>query len=170
MLIKRRITGIMACDPEGGIGYQGRLPWHLPEDLKHFRDTIAQQIIIMGKATYLVTKEVSNPGQYSVVFTQHPEDVHLHYGVAVSSIDEFKKLTCLPADKALYMIGGHQIAELFILNNLLDNFILTEISKTYHCDTFFRKDLLATWPKVTIKETAEFSMNNYINPKRHHDV
>ncbi len=36
----RKIIGIAACDPTGVMGKNGVLPWHYPEDLKHFSDTI----------------------------------------------------------------------------------------------------------------------------------
>lgn len=46
------IRFIWAEDEDGRIGYQGALPWHLPADLKHFKELTSNHIIVMGRKTF----------------------------------------------------------------------------------------------------------------------
>ena len=46
------IRFIWAEDEDGCIGYRGALPWHLPADLKHFKELTSNHIIVMGRKTF----------------------------------------------------------------------------------------------------------------------
>lgn len=46
------INVIAACDQNGLIGINGKLPWHLPDDLKRFREMTIGHTVIMGRKTY----------------------------------------------------------------------------------------------------------------------
>lgn len=48
----KEIEMIVACDEHGGIGNEGSLPWHIPEDLKRFREITDGAVVIMGRKTY----------------------------------------------------------------------------------------------------------------------
>ncbi|MEY3585766.1 MAG: hypothetical protein RLZZ243_830, partial [Bacteroidota bacterium] len=43
---------IVAMDSEGGIGKNNDLMWHLPKDMKFFKDTTQGQIVLMGRKNY----------------------------------------------------------------------------------------------------------------------
>ena len=43
---------IWAEDEASYIGYQGRLPWHLPADMKHFKELTSDHVIVMGRKTF----------------------------------------------------------------------------------------------------------------------
>lgn len=49
----KNLSIIVAVDELGGFGKDGKIPWHLHEDLKRFKDTTTGQVCIMGKNTYL---------------------------------------------------------------------------------------------------------------------
>ena len=46
------IGAIFATDEAGGFGNQGKIPWNVPEDYQHFKDTTMGGKIVMGKATF----------------------------------------------------------------------------------------------------------------------
>ena len=46
------LTLIVATDKKNGIGIRNQLPWHLPEDLAHFKRTTSGHSIIMGRKTF----------------------------------------------------------------------------------------------------------------------
>ena len=54
----RSLTMVLAMSENGIIGHEGKVPWHYPEDLKHFRLTTEGHAIIMGRKTFL---EVGKP-------------------------------------------------------------------------------------------------------------
>jgi dihydrofolate reductase len=69
---------VIATDLDGVIGKDGRLPWRLPEDLRHFRRLTLGKPVIMGRRTY---ESIGNPldGRTNIVLTRrrdfHPEGV-----------------------------------------------------------------------------------------------
>lgn len=68
---------IWAEDLDGNIGYQGKLPWHLPADLKHFRKKTIGHSIIMGRKTFESLPQLL-PGRLHVVLTTN-EDLKEKY-------------------------------------------------------------------------------------------
>lgn len=45
------VSAIVAVDENNGIGYQNKMPWHIPEDLQHFRDITYGKPVIVGRKT-----------------------------------------------------------------------------------------------------------------------
>ncbi len=161
----RKVSGIIACDPQGVIAYKHKLPWYYPEDLAFYRKTTEHQINIMGYTTFLELSPAFIEKRCCVVFTQKKQRPRLAKNVIfVHSLAEFNELSCLPPHQSCYLIGGAQITRLFIENNRLDDLFLTEINKCYPGDTFFPLELIANWPKSCIKKTSDFTINHYINP------
>lgn len=163
----KKITGLMACDPMGVIALNHKLPWSHPEEVVFFRQLIKQQIIIMGYTTYLDMPDWLLNKSYCVVFLQEPSKPLIRNRqnvVFVSSINDFLNLEALPSDKACFLIGGGKIANSFLEKNLIDDFILTEISKHYWGDTFMPLEKIKYWPKTLIGKTSHFDIHHYINP------
>lgn len=81
------IAMIVACAQNGVIGRDGDLPWHLPEDLRHFMRSTKGCPLIMGRKTYesldgplpsrlnvVVSRSMPDPGQDGVIVVQSPEE------------------------------------------------------------------------------------------------
>jgi len=157
------IIGIAACDENGVIGHQGRLPWHLPEELQHFADTTRGFPIVMGYSTFLSLPPKYLDHRTTIIFSRthtsdHPNQIFVH------SLAEFNRIK----DKfpTLYVIGGAQIFTLFLQENLIDEFILTKIHGKHAGDTFFPLAHLNGWPKKLIRQTPLFDIDRYLNPQR----
>jgi dihydrofolate reductase len=65
---------VWAQSTNGVIGVGGTLPWHLPEDLKHFSRLTAGSVVVMGRRTWesLPDRFRPLPGRTNVVLTRHP--------------------------------------------------------------------------------------------------
>ena len=65
---------VWAQTPDGVIGDAGTIPWHVPEDLAHFRDVTAGGTVVMGRATWLSLPERFRPlpGRDNVVLSRDP--------------------------------------------------------------------------------------------------
>ncbi len=50
--VDRELVGIVAVADNGVIGKDGDMPWHIPEDLAHFKETTMDHPVIMGRVTY----------------------------------------------------------------------------------------------------------------------
>lgn len=135
------LTIVVAIDAQRGIGINNTLPWHLPEDLAHFKRTTTGHPIIMGRKTFdSIGRPL--PNRHNIVVTRNPE--WRHDGVdAVTSLDA---AIALVREVPACIIGGAQI---FIeALPLVDRLVVTEISKTFDCDTFFPAIDPAQWTEV----------------------
>ena len=68
---KAIISLIVAMTPDRVIGRDGKLPWHIPEDLQHFKKVTMGHPVVMGRKTYdSIGKPL--PGRHNVVVTRNP--------------------------------------------------------------------------------------------------
>lgn len=113
-----RITLIVAMTRDRLIGRGGGLPWHVPEDLKHFKQATMGRAIVMGRRTYdSVGKPL--PGRRNIVVTRNPAVVKV--GVAppaaettldvVDSLDGALDLCRQRGEDVVCIVGGAQIYE-----------------------------------------------------------
>lgn len=98
---------IWAQDPDGYIGKNGTMPWHLPADLKHFKAVTLNHPVIMGANTF---KSIGRPlpKRKNIVLThQKLDDAKI---TVVHSVEELKELlTDRLAGQRCFVIGGAQI-------------------------------------------------------------
>lgn len=148
---------ILAIDSNGGMGKDGTLPWHHPEDLKYFQKYTKNTICIMGRTTFLDIKShiKRDSGTFlkerdCIVFTKYPRLLKSQYNYDnVSFINPnpsfldilyFAKKSSqhksLNNDFDITIIGGKSIYDMFLKENLVDEISLTIINKEYNCDTF----------------------------------
>lgn len=124
---------LLAADQNGVIGKDNRLPWHLPNDLRYFRNQTWGMPILMGRKTF---DSIGKPldGRHSIVITRNPE--WQHEGVtAVHSLDEAVHAAEARGAKEIFVIGG---AEIF-LSALPQarRIYLTRIHHHFEGDAFF---------------------------------
>jgi dihydrofolate reductase len=162
-MIFEKILGIGACDEAGNMGKDGKLPWFCPEDLKHFSDTTNGSPIIMGSHTLQSLPSHYLKERTAIIFTHYPLRLNRSSNlIFVSSLSEFFALE--GRFSHLYVIGGAQIFSLFLRENLIQEFILTQIKGLYAGDTVFPLSLLRRWPNLQVQETSTFSIHRYCNP------
>ena len=148
-----RLTLVVAIDAQRGIGIDNKLPWHLPEDLAHFKRVTLGQPIVMGRKTFdSIGRPL--PGRRNIVVTRNPE--WRHEGVdAVASLDA---AIALIKDAPASIIGGAQIFASAI--SIADRMIVTEIAHRFDCDTFFPPIDPAVWIE-TARETHRAEAQGY---------
>lgn len=118
---------IWAQDSAGGIGADNALPWHLPEDLRFFKETTRGSAIIMGRNTFDSLPGML-PGREHHVITSRPQE--LPSGVRThSSVEE--ALSSAPEG---WIIGGASIYGYAL--SLADTIVRTLIYATFACDAF----------------------------------
>ena len=127
-----KIHLIWAQDKNGGIGYKGQLPWHIPEDLQNFKKLTLNSTILMGRKTWESLPIKPLPKRRNIVLTRKKNLEVESY----QSIDEcLTKLTNDNTDE-LFIIGGSTIYNSFI--DKADELHITLIDeKTKHIDTIF---------------------------------
>jgi len=132
----------MACDQHYVISNQGALPWNCPDEIAFYRGMIKDQIVIMGYKTYEQMPEQFFAEHTVVVFSKKHHAGINPLAQKVASLEEFFALETLPAQKKCFMIGGAEIATLFLEQNAIDHFYLSEIQGYFPGDVFFPIHLL----------------------------
>lgn len=132
----KKIIAIWAQDTKGIIGKNNHLPWHLPKDLKHFKETTLNQAILMGRVTFEGMNKRLLPNRETLILTTQ-SDYQVDGATVLTSVEEV--LTWyINQDKTLYILGGGQIYKLF--EPYVDELIVTQIQAEVDGDTYFPKD------------------------------
>jgi len=137
------IKMIYASDALGCIGKDNGLPWHLPSDLRRFKELTLGQIVVMGRKTYESLPERFRPlpGRTNVVVTKTPISnivlagssvLHPNLIIVNSLIDYLKSV---PKEKEVWIIGGATVYEQAV--HLADEVYHTRIFGEYDGDAFF---------------------------------
>lgn len=123
---------ICALDEKSGIGKNNKLPWHLSEDLKRFKQITSGHTVIMGRKTFeSIGKPL--PNRFNIVISSRLQnlDGEIKDLIFVSSLDEALE----KAKGEVFIIGGGQVYADAITK--ADKLYLTKVSGDFNCDTFF---------------------------------
>lgn len=123
------LSMIVAVSKNGVIGINNQLPWHLPEDLKHFKALTMGHHIIMGRNTFESLGRLL-PGRISVVVTRNP-DYRVQGAMVVHSLQE--AIANCREDSEIFIIGGAQLYSSGIF--LADKLYMTEVDIEVDGDT-----------------------------------
>ena len=137
-----KISIIVAMAANSIIGRDNQLPWHLPADLKHFKQTTMGKPILMGRKTW---ESIGRPlpGRTNIVITR--DSTYSAAGcVVVNSIDA--AITAATGQNEVMVIGG---AELYRqVMPCTDTIYLTRIHETFAGDTRFPEIHNTEWHQV----------------------
>jgi dihydrofolate reductase len=128
-----RINLIFARAANGAIGRDNAMPWHLPEDLAHFRRWTQGCPVVMGRRTWdsLPPRFRPLPGRTNIVVTRQP-DWHQNGVRSASSLEE--ALRICEHDPETWIIGGAQIYAQAL--PLAQRAVVTEIHRDFAGDAF----------------------------------
>ncbi|MBA2500392.1 MAG: dihydrofolate reductase [Chitinophagaceae bacterium] len=151
------ISIIVAASENNVIGKDNRLPWHLPADLKYFKNTTWALPIIMGRRTFeSIGKPL--PGRHNIIITRNRE-YKADSVTVVSSVEDAIKAAEAGAVNELFIIGG---AELFNTTLEMANKVyLTRVHTIIDGDVFFPSLREDQWKQITEKNTDADEKNEY---------
>ncbi len=127
------------------IGVNGDLPWHLPEDLAHFKRTTLGQPVIMGRVTWESIPEKFRPlpGRTNVVVSRQT-GFSAPGAQVVGSLQD--AIDLFPADDVVWLIGGAQLYAQAM--PLAQQLVITEIDADYEGDAFAPAIDAAEWKET----------------------
>ena len=149
------ISIIAAIDRQRGIGFQNRLLFWLPNDLKRFKALTTGHTILMGRRTFESLPKGALPNRRNLVLTGNPN-------FECPRAERFDSLTdalahCKP-EEHIYIIGGASLYRQAM--PLADELCLTEIdAEATEVDTFF--------PKIESTEWEELERENHETDEKH---
>jgi len=137
-----RVVLVAAVAANGIIGASGRLPWHIPEELRHFKKLTLGHPVIMGRRTWESLKGPL-PQRENIVVTRTPG--YEAPGAAVAASLEAALALCA-GEPVAFVIGGTQLFKESL--PIAAGMVLTEIRRDYEGDTWF-----PAWDRSQWKET-----------------
>lgn len=144
VLPRAPLSMVVAIGDNGAIGKDGKVPWRIPEDLKHFKNVTMGHAIIMGRKTW---DEVGRPlpGRRNLVVSRQA-------GLALDGAEVFPTLDAAIAaarttDPEPHVIGGSTIYDAAM--PLATRIHLTEVHREVPADTFFPPFDRSVWREVS---------------------
>ena len=151
------VSLLVAADENNVIGTDNQLPWHLPNDLKYFKNLTWAMPILMGRKTFeSIGKPL--PGRKSIVITRNKDWQHEGVNV-VHSIEEAIALASKDAVKEIFVIGGAEIFKTSL--GQANRIYLTRIHHQFEGDVYFSKLDKNEWNLVNQKDCAADEKNAY---------
>ncbi|WP_228546417.1 dihydrofolate reductase [Halegenticoccus tardaugens] len=157
------IALVAAVASNGVIGADGDMPWHYPEDLRHFKETTTGHPVIAGRRTYeSIAARIGGPlpGRTNVVLSTRDPDLP-EGAVLAGSIDEAIAVAREIAGEGgtVFVIGGATVYEQFLPR--ADRLVLTEIDAAFDGDTRFPEWDESEWEEVSRDEREAFAFVEY---------
>lgn len=149
---------ILAVDNNWGIGKGNAMLYHLPADLKHFKNHTEGNIVIMGRSTF-ESMGGALPNRENIVLTRNT-DYQADDAKVFNDIDDILAYVD-GSEREVFVIGGGQIVEQFL--PYCDEAIITKINDSRDADTFLHN--FDDDPDFEIVEQSDIHQDNGIEFK-----
>ncbi len=137
------LSAIVATDLNNLIGDGEKMPWHLPADLKHFKNITSGHTIIMGRKTYQSLPNGALPKRRNIVLSRTLQD--LPDAELFGNITEL--LENIKNEEQVFIIGGAEIYRLFM--SYINQLYITKIHHTFKGTVYFPMPDLTTWELIS---------------------
>jgi dihydrofolate reductase len=155
-----RISIIVAVAENNVIGKNNTLPWHLPADMKYFKDKTMGHCVVAGRKNFesIPAKYRPLPGRINLVVTRNE---HYAYPQAevVHSLEEAIKRAEELGETELFIIGGGEIFKQSL--SIVDKIYLTRIHHAFDGDVFFPEIPEPEWKEISRKDCEADEKNLY---------
>jgi dihydrofolate reductase len=157
---------VVAVDNNNVIGKDNKLIWHLPADLKMFKELTMGAPIVMGRKTFeSIGKPL--PGRTTVIITRNPE-YKVEGCIVALSLKE--GLSMVGKEPKVYVIGGGEIFKEAM--PLADKLYLTRIHHSFEGDVYFPEVDMNQWEEESRQdfepdEKNAFSYSFFCYRKKH---
>ena len=149
------ITVLAAVGANLAIGRDGNMPWHLPEDLAHFKAITMGHVMVMGRKTYDSIGRAL-PGRRTIVITRQ-QGWHAPSVEVAHSLAEALALAG-PAD--VFVVGGSDVYRQAM--PFADEMLLTEIEQSPEADVFFPTFSPSDWRETARESHDGFAFVTYV--------
>ena len=152
-----RISFIVAKSENDVIGRNNELPWHLKDDLQHFKKITMGHHILMGRKTFESIGKAL-PGRMSLVISSEP-NANSDNVLWFTSIFRAIKQAERSGETELFIIGGEKIFKYAI--SLVDRIYMTEVKAHVKGDVFFPQLSLKNWKKISDQNFEKNAANEF---------
>ena len=142
------VSLIVAASENGVIGKDNDLIWHLPKDMKFFKETTMGHHVVMGRKNFESIPHKYSPlaNRTNVIITRQAD--YIAEGcVVVNSVEAALEIAKQNGDTEPFIIGGGQIYKIALEQKLVDKIYLTKVYHSFEGDTFF-PELNSDWKEI----------------------
>jgi dihydrofolate reductase len=152
-----RLSILVAVSENGVIGRGGKLPWHLSDDLKRFKQLTMGHTIVMGRKTW---ESIGRPlpGRQNVVVSRQT-GYQADGAEVVAGLDDAIALAEVPGETELFVIGGAEIYRLAMPR--AERMYVTRVSADVDGDAYFQDSLGDNWQLVESIAHEADAKNDY---------
>ncbi|MGE5355510.1 MAG: dihydrofolate reductase [Deltaproteobacteria bacterium] len=151
------ISCIVAIGKNNVIGLNNKMPWHIPEDLKHFKKTTTGHCVILGRKNFdSIGRPL--PQRTNIIITRNKSFFHSGCKTA-ESIEKALSIALESGENEAFIIGGAEIYKQTI--EYWNKLYLTEIDAFFEGDTFFPELDLSQWIMEKEKTVLKSDSNPY---------
>jgi len=148
------ITVLAAVGANLAIGRDGNMPWHLPEDLAHFKATTMGHVMVMGRKTYDSIGRAL-PGRRTIVITRQAG----WYAPSVEVAHSLPEALALAGPADVFVVGGSNVYQQAM--PFADQMLLTEIQQSPEGDAFFPSFSTDDWRETAREGHDGFAFVTY---------
>ena len=139
------------------IGRDGKIPWHISEDLKRFKALTLGYPIVMGRKTFESLPVKPLKGRTNIVITS--QKGYKSSGIVVRESVRSALDYCKDSDK-VFLIGGQRIFEEGL--KFADRLELTNVKQEYDGDAFFPEIDFSEWRLEKSDDHGDYSFDTYV--------
>ncbi len=156
----KKISIIVAMNNKRVIGLNNALPWHISEDLKHFKKLTLNHSVVMGRKTF---ESIGKPlKQRKNIVISRNESLNFEGVMIVNSID--KAISIANDESEIFIIGGEQIYSISL--SIATHMYITEVNHNNEGDAFFPNFKKNQWSEIsrqnlTSENGLDFSFVEY---------
>ena len=156
----KKISIIVAMNNKRVIGLNNALPWHISEDLKHFKKLTLNHSVVMGRKTF---ESIGKPlKQRKNIVISRNESLNFEGVMIVNSID--KAISIANDESEIFIIGGEQIYSISL--SIATHMYITEVNNNNEGDAFFPNFKKNQWSEIsrqnlTSENGLDFSFVEY---------
>jgi dihydrofolate reductase len=141
------------------IGSGNKLPWHLPEDFKWFKQMTTGHVLVMGRNTFASIGK-SLPNRTTIVLSRNGQLLQIPGVQTFQSIEELDRYAAANTGRGIFICGGAQIYEQLLPR--CSDLYLTLVKREIEGDAFFPAFETAFYLAEEIRDTADFKILRYV--------
>ncbi|HUR65207.1 MAG TPA: dihydrofolate reductase [Chitinophagaceae bacterium] len=151
------ISFVVAAANNNGIGKDGKMPWHLPNDMRHFKNVTWGMPVVMGRKTFESLGKVL-PGRKNIVITRQP-GWKVDGTVGVKTIEDALFVAKEADANEVMVIGGGEIYK--ALFDKAKRIYMTRVEANPEADTFFPAITSKDWHLMSQQDHEADEKNAY---------
>ncbi|MDX1653326.1 MAG: dihydrofolate reductase [Brumimicrobium sp.] len=160
---------IVAIGENRGIGKNNDLLWHLPSDMRFFKETTKGHTVIMGRKNWeSIPKQYRPlPDRVNIVLTRN-KDYNAEGAIVVNSFEDLPEILTTEGKGKYFIIGGADIYNMALQSGLVNEMFITQVHENFGADVFFPFFEEKNWKVETVLKHPADDRNEYSFTIKHY--